>query len=693
MSTVAKLGGVALTLSPGVAWQLQYGVRPFQRTFITSTSRAEKILAKRGPLTLNIKADGYDSLVVRNLFALQKAPVDENNLGVVVVDIRWKLSRQAITRDYNVRRTTGDFRRIGDTLRPIQTKDVIADYQFRRATLNEGQPWKAKEILADILTELVGKANFKLGKLRFNIDIEGLILDRDRGDLALARVLSYLPGAKCFVDLQGRLRIVNSLDGSEGQAIKNAGSRYRALPGEVVLVDRRVIRPKTVHVQFEPEPEMRFDYDEDRDDPAIPSVTAERFKPGEEPRLLENVLPVTDPDMVVKGKTVTEGTWLPIQEWIDGVNAKDDAPLKEDGSKLPPINLAVVRAQYLNGFQLLRAQYLRVHLGPADLLWEQRIAALATHWRRTFRVLPQWMDKVRGIKAIRSSIVDQETGNRGKAEAYFDYFMVPSLRNLHKNAGHLNEIGFNVTGYNALLENAKSGPADIVVLDADSGIFSLVFRTDPWGNAARFAPGKVSAANAAIVAQTMAHSPSLLYKVPLEPGWKLAVVLTVSTAVPNNSKRMYSVPVVISDAFSKLGGVKVPGAADGPDWFIGISSGVETARFIWSDASTTIIEKAVFGQADWPKELLTNQAETDAVAKGTAARVHSLLIDRFEGEQFVKINPKILPTGSMSVVTHSILPSGAAITRMALPQITQAPDLYSLLPDGVRKILQKQVQQ
>ena len=182
MGIKATLGGVPLTLGSGQVWTLGYGVQPHQRTFVMTRSRAQKVLAISGPIELVVAPAGYPTLRVKNLYALHAVAVDENNMGVVVVDVRWKFSRKSVVRDYNIRRRTGDKRRVGVFLQPIQVKDIIGDVVYRRATLNNGARWDAREVLEDILSELVGVGGFSVGETQFTSEIEDLVLDRDRGD-------------------------------------------------------------------------------------------------------------------------------------------------------------------------------------------------------------------------------------------------------------------------------------------------------------------------------------------------------------------------------------------------------------------------------------------------------------------------------------------------------------------------------
>jgi len=413
---------------------------------------------------------------------------------------------------------------------------------------------------------------------------------------------------------------------------------------------------------------------------------------------------------------VTEGTWMPVQEWILAVNSRAREVNSGEAGALPggmPIlSMEILRSQILSGFQHLRNKYTLAHVGAPDTLWDRRLSALAAHFRRTFQISPRFMDLLRSIRAVRASIADQENGTRGKAEIFTDYFLKPSRRTLVKNRrenGINISLGHNIRGYASDLTGAESAPATVKIIDEQAGVFSVAWRTDPWGDAASIVPGTLDPLSVQGVAMSI---PALLdsNKITLDSGWKLAVVLTVAVAVPNNSQRLYTVSVNTEDAYAKLNGPPTPALSLGPKWTIGIGSGVETARFMWLDGQSSNIENAIFQLPPVPSEdpdyvaptasweslkstLLTNKATTDALAVAMAARVHSLLVDRWEGAHFVAFNPKLHPMGSMSMVSFAILGSGAAVTQMNLPPILRSIDVYSLLPDGARKILQRLVQE
>jgi len=728
---------------------MTYGVEPYVRTFPLTRERAAKVMSTsaNGAVTLVMWSHSFPKVTIKNLWVLRTEAIDENHLGLVVSDARWQLARQLLTREYNTRRSTGDKRRRANQLQNIEVALVVADVAYRWPSLNGGKRWTAVEVLRDVMRDLFGISyespdgitygwEIRGDADKFSIDIEGLVLDKDPGSAALARVLAYIPGARLFMDPNGTAVITSDLDGSERLALKSAPPRYRNLPGEVELVDRQNVRPKEVRVYFEPDPEIRFEYDEDvQTGPTL--STSQPAEKGKELPLLENVLPVVDAELTVNGKVVVMGTWLPINEWIEAVNNKDDEPVLPPwwqpvpnmpiapgtgplantpdllrSGRFPPLSMALIRAHYLSGFYLMRHQLVQMwNLGKKNVVWERRINALATHFRKTFRVIPAFMAKLRGIRAVRASIMDVETGERGKAEAFFDYFLIPTRRGVGRRKENARNLGYNIEGYprdsagaptaGASLAGAFSAPVDVVVVNAEAGIFTLDWRADPWGEGAKLAPGHIE--NPDEISNLITVGAQILANVSFDVGWKLAVVLTGYPVSPNNNDRLLRIDVDSGALDIIAAGWEGSSLANGPTWHVSVGAGVDTARIAWIDVEdndTNPILQAIWGEPDfldknrWGALVdthLTNTTSLSAIAEASASRVYGSLLDRVEGDQYVTMDPKIVPTGSMSRVSHAILGNGNAITHMVFEPVPKGPNVYSMLPDGVRKVIQRRV--
>jgi hypothetical protein len=94
-----------------------------------------------------------------------------------------------------------------------------------------------------------------------------------------------------------------------------------------------------------------------------------------------------------------------------------------------------------------------------------------------------------------------------------------------------------------------------------------------------------------------------------------------------------------------------------------------------------------------PKLLIINPEHLRNVAKARAAAVYALLVDRHEGSMSFRLDPSIEPTGSLRSVVHRLDHEGIASTTVTLPPIAIPPDIFALMPESTRKVLQRQVQQ
>ena len=63
----------------------------------------------------------------------------------------------------------------------------------------------------------------------------------------------------------------------------------------------------------------------------------------------------------------------------------------------------------------------------------------------------------------------------------------------------------------------------------------------------------------------------------------------------------------------------------------------------------------------------------------------------YEGSLTISWDPSVKPSGSMSHVAHLVSRNGNAFTNVQLPPITMPVDLFALLPDSARKVIQRQV--
>jgi hypothetical protein len=696
----ATLAGVPLSGIGRLGWALTSGVFPYQRTFEVSNDRAQSLMNRRGsPVDLEIRADGRPSLVVRGLYILTTmAGTTPHTQRVLVTDRRWHLMRRFVARDYNMRRRTGENRRVGDDR--IENQKLAADVAYAPWSLDNGAPWTAERMLRDVLEQIApGEWSIGGGGVKRQVLVEDLALGAagESAAEALERALSYLAGYSVTVDLDGRLRVFDAHDLSEVQSIANAGPLLKDTGG-VVLSDRAYSRPSEIRVLFEREVVLRFDYTEE-ENPAATTVSD-----GREPRKLENIMPVPDPTIEIGGREVGQGTWVTIDEYLEAISGEETTTA---AAALGPLSQAIIRKYYLGMWDYLASSLYGKNKasGQPDPVWQNRLATIRRHWRITYRPLRQWRDKIRSMKAYRADMLDNETGIMAPAQAFMDYISKPTRNALAKIASDNADIGHQVAGYADLLADGVAAPADITVKDDQSGIVRVWLMTDPWGDADELAPGNVANLPTRRVNGDLRNAAGTVYATwqyaALESDFSLALVLTCLQAAPNSASRFHQVTVKPDEAATALG--RAIGESSGPPWTIMLAGGLVTARFAWDDARATEIEDAFYGTAAGggvaaggkigiPEELLVNKEEIDAAARATAARIYATLLDKADGQFSVALNPGVLVTGAIRMVDHALDPNGGLTTSISIAEEREPLNTFALMPESAQRVIRRLVQ-
>lgn len=704
----ATLAGVPLLGGQRIGWMQTAGVFPYQRSFEVSNDAAASLMGRRGaPVELEIAAPGRPTLNVRGLFILTTAagstPFTQR---VLVTDRRWHWMRRFIAKDYNLRRRTGENRRVGDDR--IENQKLAADVAFAPWSLDNGVPWTAERVLRDVLEQLEpGNWTIGAGGLRRQILVEDLVLGGSGESAAesLERTLAYLAGYAVTIDLDGRARVFDTHDLSEVQAIASAGPLLKDTGG-VVFSDRSYSRPSEIRVLFEREVVLRFDFTEGE------NPHTEVVGDGREPRKLENVIPVPDPVIEIGGREVGQGTWVPIDDYLEALEGEE---ADTAGAMHGPLTQATIRRYYLGMWDyLVSSLYGRnaTSLLP-DPVWQNRLAAIRRHWRITYRPLRQWRDKIRSMKNYRADLIDKETGTLAPAQAFMDYLAKPSFNTQAKTKSQNADIGHQVAGYAELLADGVAAPADINVKDEQSGIVRVWLVSDPWGEAEELAPGNVDSLPTRRVNGNLRSASGSVYMTwqdaTLKDDFAMALVLTCLQAAPNSPTRFHRAIVRPEDAASLLG--QEIGPCTGPPWTVMIGGGLVTARFAWDDARSVEIEDAFFGPGAGalgggvaaggakgiPEDLLVNKEEIDAAAKAEAARIYAHLLDKADGAFSVALNPSVRVTGAIRTVEHMLESNAdgsraALVTSISIAQEREPINPFALMSASAQRILRRLVQ-
>ena len=115
--------------------------------------------------------------------------------------------------------------------------------------------------------------------------------------------LDYMPEITINVGADGELYTSSKVSQSERGVVGDIAGPEMVGGGHVELISNKLVRPSKIHVLFQYEPEVRFDFDEG----SSTDVT-------DDTPYLENVLPL--PDFTIKIDDVDEcqGTWITIPE-------------------------------------------------------------------------------------------------------------------------------------------------------------------------------------------------------------------------------------------------------------------------------------------------------------------------------------------------------------------------------------------
>ena len=316
------------------------------------------------------------------------------------------------------------------------------------------------------------------------------------------------------------------------------------------------------------------------------------------------------------------------------------------------------------------------------------LEAIRAHYRTTYRILPQWRDKIRSITPDRAAILDWETGTRAPASVFTQYIQVwtqlgyaPKLRTklATLNDDWAEDIGLQ-----------HNSPFEVSILDSDMGLFKLTPKVDQTGLAAKFIPGTTK--DGVVPSADKRNAVVMWTHVDLDPAFKIAVVLTATQDVPNNEGRLHKQTVTIKEASELLKLNAIPTHAGPPHELVQTA---ETARYAWRDAEKDEIEKAFFFGADYPEVLNINAPEIKALSVSAAAAMLVTQLDKVEGRVAGPLAP-LLPTGNLRTVTHSVSMgignSVALFTTITAPGDLPQQNLYAQLPEGIRRKVKRLVQ-
>lgn len=702
-TVTAKLGDAQLDASAAIGWSLVAGVSPFVQAFTMDKAEAGKIAprdnVKPSPLTLSVTDGEGKSLEVRSLYAIgEMETIDPNRRTVLVADRRIWWQRKRVVGRFNIRRRSGDRRRLSEDGLPQQIQQIADDVTYAPWSLKDGKPWKPADVARHVLDHLEpGAWDGALDGFQSGV-MENLEIDDEGGD-GLSRALMYLIGANVYVGLDGLVHVFDSTNVADITS-KIKGWRERN-PSHVdarwpSLSNRSVLRPSKVRVLLQVEQEVRLD-----------SLTSGETQASADQRMIQNVAPIPDPTLAISGQTRVAGTWATFDQLFPAWTAA------KGSNDVPDIDDATLREFYVSGFP--EAYWGRLGVLAPTAVWVERIATCRAHYRQTWRINRRWVDRVYQWRPYRVSILDTETGTFARAQAFTGYCVVPATKGLLASAGE-QYIAMNVdgsVGINESLENGRVAPCLIDMIDPELGIFRLDYQMDLLGHYRQIIPSLCE--NVPTCCPTKENN---VYPITMDGSVhgeagvamtlaetnRVAVVLTAVPAAPNGKAQYRAIEITAADAVALLpaGAQEMAKAATGPPWEIRIGGQIATARYAWSDAKATEIERSMgvglpVTQSDDDQragidDLLCNRDEINALAKAAAASVYAGLLDHWAGSHTSAMDVSITPSGSIKQVYHSVTTSGVTATTVILAGEQVAYDSMAALPESARRLFLRTVQ-
>lgn len=739
------LGGVDLAANSPVVWRIQTGTAPYQAVMQAHKRQWQSLKGQMGKfLELRIRDSRGVESKFKNLTILYEIPSDSpNRVSFVVADRRWKWPYKLICRDYNTAKRTGDKIAAPGQSGGVEILVTHDKYQYRAYSLDGDVRWTCKAAVRDVLDILEGKdgdgeglapasGGPVFGPQQGSYTIESFPIEgddedgqftlqnvqlRDQGDVAFARLLSYIPGAEVYVHPDGNVRVFDGAD------LHGAEQYLKQLPphtwdGEkFALVNRTHIRPKEVHVYYEREVELLMSYYDD-----YRGGTTAASSPNAP--YLENVLPTVDPqttiqvydpvENVTRDVEVLAGTWVPVQTWLDAMDR-----VKPVGSRR--WNFDTISKHWLEGD-------LDGTLGGRGSDFDafgnvsMRIQALKQHFRQTFRINRKYIDRFRDWRSVRVGLLDPVSGARAPSPVWGQACIIPStkgqmmasrvdleLTSMYRNVSYRAQAGESTL-------DAPPGPVHLNVLDEDLGIFRLEWINSPYGTTAEYVPCFLTnhAGTPAVPTRNLRYQlvqpigPGIQVEsgtngIFLSPTMHFECLVTFTPSAPNTLRSLHREKVEVLDIeglYSKEFGL-AGGRAE--PLRVYVSPGEATARFGLIDeqlqnstlAKLLGLDGAAAEGLEPGKpldgyELVNANVELRAHAKATAAEMIASFADSVQGRVTtvaLREGPRLVGNMTSATVAVGAAPSAKVLVLHEFPGQQKHIDRLALLPDAARQVI------
>tara|TARA_R110000744_G_scaffold130994_3_gene238982 strand:+ start:3200 stop:5443 length:2244 start_codon:yes stop_codon:yes gene_type:complete len=730
----ATYAGLELAATTPITWRFTTGTRPSMATLSIHKTKWENLKGAMGQeATLQITDARGATIKIKNLTLMYEAPSSRPNVrNFVVADRRWKWAYLLISRDYNVPKKSGDRNaQINVPFAGFVTTDV---YDYKIFSLKGGtDAWTSREALEDVLDQLKEEGDdftymidsFPINETRSEgseFIIQNVIL-RDQGDVALSRMMSYIPAATMWCDAEGNIRIINGADLDEAKAYFNNIPSATWDGERAITVERKAIRPAKVIVHYQREVECIFEYGDNYED----TSTVSNQNPARP--YLENVIQTVDAQTTVteydpiKKSSVTKsnlppGTWVHFGAWLNAMN--DRLPPNSD-----PWTFDTIKMHWLHG-DLDGALGAGGKDNDSEANISMRIQAIKQHFRQSFRINRRLMEATRELKNVSAMLLDPYTGARGPSRVWSQATIIPSKKgermSMRKNSSeaaiYRNVDYFTPTQaqYSGNTIKAPHGPTAVNIIDRDLGILRIDWIISPYGAEQSFIPCLVEDESGQYrvpqrdLGQQDAKPVSAGIKVEsgtngifLSPRLKMKILMTLIPGAPNN-KRAFHKEEVTPAEINNITNSWTLGESRGPDLEVFVAPTEATARFAWKSDHTAAgavgrllglydddsIESGIDTQ-EIPGFVLANQErELKPHANATAAEAYATFADSLQG-RVSTILPKgrVLLSGNMSgiTVTAAAAPSGKVSMMHDFPGHQKPISRLALMSEGARQVV------
>jgi len=731
---VIKLGGVELAATAGIAWRFISGVAPYTTVMSVHKSRWDRLKGKLGePLALEITDSRAVKTTIQQVYILHLAPSDSpHRVSFVVADKRWLWPYKLVVRDFNMPRKTGDRTALGEAV-PVETQQFVDQYDYLPYSLQPGEQqsrkWTAQTALEAVL-QLIDEDNWKVESWPIKdttgqgdsgqFSLQGVTL-RDSGEVALQRLLSYIPGAAIYINEQGKTVV---FDASDLDATEN---HFRSLPlstyaGERgAWIDRKAIRPSKVIVHYQKEVEILLEFEDDYSGQTSAQPIANDL-------YLDNVIPTTDPETEItepdpaqgaQGKTVTKkvpmGTYVRVDKWLEAMD-------KDRPTDSLPWTWDSVKVHWFKGD--LDAIWIRgKDLDPTGNA-AMRLQAFRQHFRQTFRLNRKFMERIRNLRPVRVALLDPVTGARAPAAVWGQGTMVPSRKGqlMAKRGSDSKEDSKYLRIIDALKDYPQKSllelhpsPQRVSILDEDLGIFRLDFIISPYGLSDSFLPCKLVNDE---YTEGVSLSRDLQYQEdePMGAGMvveggtnglflddqlEVKVMMTAVPASPNSRQQFHQIEVEAEDIQSLFQREFRIQDGDGPPLEVFVSPGEVTARFGITDAAKAFSEqKVLFGLEtpdpdEEPQELegytlVNEERELLPHARSLAAEVIAPFADNVQGiinTSMPRDGLKLVGNMASATLRIAAAPSARVDAVHEFPGQQRSIPRHALMPESARQLI------